>query len=305
MYWGGWIREGSTEAPWDMTAASTFESHAGKGASIVHWSSPFATSTGSYYGFQTAQFDTVRSHGSIPLFSWANNPGVNGFSDAQVAAGSQDAYITAWAQAAKAWGHPFFLRFAWEMNGSWFPWGVGYNGTTTTDYVNMWRHVHDIFTRVGATNVSWVWCPNIDPYHQMASLSALYPGNSYVDWTCLDGYNGNAPWTSFANLFGSSYDAIVGIAPTKPMLVGETGSTESGGSKAQWISDMFAALPTRFPAIHAVVWFNKPETGPGGYTDWSIESSATGENAFAAGVANTKYTANQYANLATSPIPVP
>ena len=36
-----------------------------------------------------------------------------GYTDADIANGSQDAYITQWAEAAKAWGHPFFLRFDW------------------------------------------------------------------------------------------------------------------------------------------------------------------------------------------------
>ena len=103
--------------------------------------------------------------------------------------GHHDAYIREFAEAAKAWGHPFFLRFNWEMNGNWFPWSEGVNGNQPGEYVAAWRHVHDIFTQVGATNATWVWCPNVDPASKLHDLASLYPGDAYVDWTGLDGYN--------------------------------------------------------------------------------------------------------------------
>ena len=310
-YWGAWIGKQLTgsEAPWDATAITAFEGIAGKGLSTLNWSSPFYASYcagGTYCTFDTTMFERVRQHGSIPFFSWANNPGTGAFTDAAIAAGSQDAYITRWAQSAKAWGHPFFLRFAWEMNGSWFPWGVGANGTTAADYVAMWRRVHDIFRTVGATNVTWVWCPNIDPGNRLTPLASLYPGDAYVDWTCLDGYNGNVPWTSFTNLFKPSYDLITGtIAPTKPMIIGETGSTESGGNKASWITNALTTELAAMPKIRGLLWFDKVETGPGGYTDWPVESTTASSAAFKAAVQSAPYRANQYASLATSPIPPP
>jgi hypothetical protein len=241
---------------------------------------------GGTYGFGTSTFQSVRDHGVIPFFSWANS----GIRDADVAGGLWDSYVRSWAAAAKAWGHPFFLRYNWEMNGSWFDWGVGNNGTSAAEYLAAWRHVHDVFTSVGATNVSWVWCPNVDPGNKMASLASVYPGDAYVDWTCLDGYNGDDPWTSFTNLFASSYDQITQIAPTKPMIIGEVGSTEVGGSKPQWISDMFAALPVRFPKVRALLWFDKYETGPGGHTDWPVETSTSASTAFARKVAPQRFT---------------
>ncbi len=307
IYWGAWIKNSSGEAPWNMAAASQFEQLAGKPVSLINWSSPFYLSNcNGYCAFQTSEFNAVRSHGAIPFFSWNPGPGTGSFTDAQVAAGAQDNYIRSWAEAAKNWGHPLFLRFAWEMNGSWFPWGAGNNGTTAADYVAMWRHVHDIFTSVGANNVTWVWCPNIDPHETLASMSSVYPGNAYVDWTCLDGYNGDNPWTSFSGLFKSSYEAITRtIAPSKPMVVGETASTEAGGSKAQWIADLLSDLPAEFPNIRGLLWFNKVESGPGDHSDWPIESSTAASSAFAEGIRNSDYAGNAYGNLNVSPIPPP
>lgn len=307
LYWGAWIKNSVGEAPWSMTAASKFEQTAGKKVSIINWSSPFYLSNcNGYCTFQTNEFNAVRNHGAIPFFSWNPGPGGGNFTDAKIAAGAQDSYITTWARAAKTWGHPFFLRFAWEMNGSWFPWGVGNNGTTAADYVAMWRHVHDIFEYVGATNVTWVWCPNTDPYNTRTPLGSVYPGRAYVDWTCLDGYNGNNPWTSFGDLFRASYEKITGkIAAWKPMIIGETASTESGGSKAQWIADALRVLPIEFPKVRGVLWFDKVESGPGGHTDWPIESSTTASQAFATAIKASSYAANAYGGISASPIPPP
>jgi Glycosyl hydrolase family 26 len=284
------------------------EDSARKPLSTVQWSAPFNASYCSGPGgacpFPTDTFESVRTHGAIPFFSWANS----GITDQDVADGKYDSYLTGWAQAARAWGHPFFLRFDWEMNGPWFSWGLGNPkiANTAQEYVAAWRHVHDIFSSVGATNVTWVWCPNVDPGGKFADLPSLYPGNSYVDWTCLDGYNGNTPWTSFTNLFATSYDLITGqIAPTKPMILGEVGSTEAGGNKAQWISDMFAALPTRFPKIRGLLWFEKAETGPGGYTDWPVESSTTSQAAFAAGIATSAFSGGGFSALPSGVIQPP
>ena len=129
--------------------------------------------------------------------------------------------------------------------------GVTKNGydNTPSDWVAMWRHVHNIFTSVGARNVSWVWCPNwTSAPFTYTPVSRFYPGDRYVDWTCLDGYNADDPWLSFSQVYGRSYQTIVKhIAPTKPMMLGEVSSTEAGGSKATWIRNMFAALGRSFP----------------------------------------------------------
>jgi endoglucanase len=66
----------------------------------------------------------------------------------------------------------------------------------------------------------------------------VYPGDAYVDWTCLDGYNwGSNPagnlggWQTFDQVYHSTYHDIVDtLAPTKPMIIGEMASTEYGGS---------------------------------------------------------------------------
>jgi hypothetical protein len=320
-YWGsgaiGTQFTGS-EPPWGWNALIDFQriDAGGKPVSVLGWGSQWysAAYCGGYCSFTTSLYSSVRNNGDIPWLSWSStsSTGSSGYTDAQIAAGSQDSYITQWAQAAKAWGHPFFLRFDWEMNGNWFPWSPGVNGNTAADYVAMWQHVHRIFTSVGATNVTWVWCPNVDPGNYGASVSgyslaSMYPGDAYVDWTALDGYNVGDPWTSFTSLFSSTYKLITDtIAPSKPMIIGEVGSTEAGGSKAQWITAMFSALPTSFPKIRGLLWYDVFSSGrPFGATDWPIDSSSASEAAFSGGIADSAYTSNVYANLGNGPIAPP
>jgi beta-mannanase len=168
--------------------------------------------------------------------------------------GDFDAYIKRWADDSKSWGHPYFLRFAAEMNGDWFPWSEQVNGNEPGEYVRAWRHVHTIFANEGVTNVTWVWSPNIE-YDGSTPLEELYPGDDYVDWLGMDGYNwGTVPhrartaslegtntnrsatvtgWQTFSQVFTQTYTHITALS-TKPLMVAETASAEQGGSKANW-----------------------------------------------------------------------
>jgi beta-mannanase len=186
------------------------------------------------------------------------------------------------------------------MNGNWFPWAEGVNGNAPGQYVAAWRHVHDLFASAGATNVTWVWCPYVDPGGSMTNLASEYPGDAYVDWTALDGYNwGTNPaapkgWRSFDQLFSSSYEEIAkSVAPSKPMMIGEVGSSELGGSKAAWIEEMLETVPTDYPQVRALLWFDKYDDG----MDWPLETSATAEAAFAHGIQDPMYVGNSYAAI--------
>jgi hypothetical protein len=200
MYWGARADGdvyGRGDAPWDLTTWNLFEQHAGKQASLLHfgqvppWELPFDRNP----------FDLVTSRGAIPYVSMDSES----VSLTSIADGSYDSYLTTWAQAAKAYGKPFLFRWNWEMNGTWFSWGAQAQANPGA-YVASWQRFHDIVQAAGATNVTWVWCPNVAP-SDGASLSSLYPGSSYVDWTCMDGYNwGLNPlrptgWGTFSTVF--------------------------------------------------------------------------------------------------------
>jgi beta-mannanase len=177
------------------------------------------------------------------------------------------------------------------MNGNWFPWG---SSQPPSDFIASWRRFYDLTKQAGATNVTWVWCPNRDPNSDWTPYSQLYPGDSYVDWTCLDGYNQSArtTWQSFATIFKVSYDKLLAVAPTKPIMIAETGSEEANGSKASWITDAFATqLPKYFPQFKAVIWFNWKIYQYGYWRLFHIESSSSSQSAFKSAIASSYYKA--------------
>jgi len=313
IYWGATIGSHLTgnQAPWDMNAVTKFEDGVHKKASMVQFFQPFANCNPgcSFYKFPTSPMESIRLHGSIPVLSWSSQsiPSTKVEPDFQlsdVISGRYDSYIREFATQAKAWNHPFFLRFNWEMNGNWFPWHEGVNGNQAGESAKAWRHVHDIFTAVGVTNATWVWCPNVE-YSGSTSLASLYPGDAYVDWTGLDGYNwGTNPskpdkWKSFEQVYKPTYRKIVEtIAPGKPMMIGEVASSEYGGSKAAWIKDMLAKLPTDYPQIRALLWFDKFDSN----MDWPIETSGSATAGFGEGIQSSAYLGNTFTSLSATKV---
>ncbi len=274
--------------PEDLSGLTSFERDAGKPVSLYVYYKSFGFDP----DFEPAAADAVRSHGATPMITWepwdpstgsASQPD---YSLSRIAAGAHDALISRWASQMAAYGQPVWLRFAHEMNGNWYPWGAGVNGNSPSQYVAAWRHVHDIFVAAGATNVTWVWSPNV-VMDGTPALSSLYPGDSYVDWVGVDGYNwgATASWSSWQTpdqVFGATLAALTQIS-SRPVVIAESATTEVGGNKAQWIQQFFSMLGAN-PRVKAFVWFNLNKE-----TDWRIESSSGAQSAFATGVANPRY----------------
>jgi mannan endo-1,4-beta-mannosidase len=317
LYWGAQIGDQMTgeAAPWDMTPVHRFEQIAGKGLSLIEFSAPFAECGDGgcvMTRFPGAPLDNVRRYGAIPVFSWnstASPPSLDqpDFSLGALLSGRYDGYIREFATKARDWGHPFFLRFDWEMNGFWFPWSEGVNGNTPGQFVAAWRHVHDVFTSVGAHNVTWVWCPNVDHFNSLTPLGRLYPGPEYVDWTALDGFNwgqrrGSPGWQSFNQVFHRTYRRIVRkVAPGKPLMLAEVASSDRGGSKPAWIKDMLAKVRHKYRKIRAVIWYDVDDRG----TNWPIERSKKEGRAFRKGIRPGAFKPNLYGGITQSPIQPP
>jgi hypothetical protein len=218
----------------------------------------------------------VAARGAVPLVTW--EPWVAGAGTDQpayaldrITAGDFDPYLRRWAEGLRDFGGPVMLRFAHEMNGSWYPWSEGVNGNGPGDYVAAWRHVHRVVTSVGTPHVSWVWSPNV-PYAGSVPLAGLYPGGATVDAVALDGYNVGtsqywSSWTTPEALFGPGLQELRTLAPGLPIVIAETASTELGGSKADWIRSLFSYL-TAQPDVTAVVWFHFLKEA-----DWRLDSS--------------------------------
>lgn len=223
-----------------------------------------------------AELDVVRARGATTLFMW--EPWIWGGGTYQpayaldrIAAGDHDAHLRWWGRELAAWGYPVMLRFGHEMNGNWYPWAEGVNGNEAGDYVAAWHHVHDVLDASGADNVTWVWNPSV-PYWGSTALDGLYPGHDRVDAVALDGYNWGASqawsaWVGPEQLFGQGLAELRRVAPGRPILVAETASVETGGSKAEWNRDL-VAYPAAQPDVTGLVWFHLNKE-----VDWRIDSS--------------------------------
>jgi hypothetical protein len=219
-----------------------------------------------------------------PACNCTNQPA---WSDRKIAAGAHDTYIKAYARSVRAFaaagGAPVTVRLAHEMNGNWYPWGVGVNGNTAADYIAMWRHVHNIFAREGVTNVRWMWAPNLN-YEGATSMGATYPGRTYVDRVGLSGYNFGSgkfsSWRSFEDLYQPSLDILRSIAPHKQLYIAEIACASNGGDKAAWIKDMFAQIKKR-RYIAGFVWFDQSPAA----RDWLIENDPANVAVWRAGMA--------------------
>jgi len=235
-----------------------------------------------------AELDAVRSRGAETLltwepWTWGGGTEQPAYSLDRIAAGDYDAYLREWGTALGRWGHPVYLRFAHEMNGDWYPWATGVNGNAAGDYIAAYRHVHDVVASTGATNVSWVWNPNV-PYWGSTPLDQLYPGAGHVDVVALDGYNWGTSqsWSSWQEpeaLFGDGITQLRQLAPGTPIMIAETASSEIGGSKPQWISNLFRYVSAQQDVV-AVVWFHIAKEA-----DWRINSTTASADAFAAALA--------------------
>ena len=129
------------------------------------------------------------AQGRTPMDTWW------GIDPRKIVNGSQDALIRARAKAVAAYGKPMFLRWGAEMNGDWYAWSGTAVGNKPSVFVAAWRHIHDVFASEGVRNVAWVWAPNADSHPGGTSTTSwnswrsYYPGDAYVDWVGIDGYN--------------------------------------------------------------------------------------------------------------------
>ncbi|WP_181036313.1 glycoside hydrolase family 26 protein [Arthrobacter sp. B1805] len=238
-----------------------------------------------------AELDAARARGAETLltwepWTWGGGTSQPAYSLDRIAAGDYDAYLREWGTTLATWGHPVYLRFAHEMNGDWYPWAEGVNGNGPGDYIAAYRHVHDVVASTGASNISWVWSPNV-PYWGSTPLEALYPGQGYADVVALDGYNWGTSqswsgWQEPEALFGEGLAQLRTLAPGVPIMIGETASAESGGSKAQWITNLFGYLSAQ-QDVMGLVWFHINKE-----TDWRINSTTASADAFRAGLASRR-----------------
>jgi glycosyl hydrolase family 26 len=253
-------------APGSLAPLQAYTRLAGRAPDIVMWYQQWSEPL--LYSSQAAN---MKAFGGVPEITWMPTLDGSGIPLSRIAAGSYDSTITAAARAAVNYKAPMYIRFAHEMNLAGSPYGPGRLGNTPALFVRAWRRVVNIFRNAGATNVKWIWSPNVDCAGK-CPFTAFYPGDAYVDYVALDGYNyasvDKVKWMSFDQIFGASYAELTTLT-AKPVMIGEMSSTELGGDKAKWIADAFQSIRSRYPRIAAVTWFDRVKE-----SDWTINSSS-------------------------------
>lgn len=228
-----------------------FEAAIGRTADVA------GTFTSFRYPFNVPALRTVAGQGRLLLITlepWDPTvPTENRYSLRDIAAGAHDTYLRAQAGRLRELGQPVALRFAHEMNGTWYPWGAGVHGNTPADYVAAYRHVHDLVEAEGVTDVRWVWSPATVDSPAIQDVAAYYPGDDYVDWAGLSVYYDQTTDT-WARSVAPTVRRLQAVAPHLPLFLAETGVLPGPGRPAM-IRDLIANLAAT-PGALGFTWFD-------------------------------------------------
>jgi len=284
-------------------------------------------SDGAKQGFVEGPLTDIWNAGHVPMLTWQPfaqaKQQTSETVERAIAAGEHDDHLSSWATLLESWARPhgdrtrgrrFYFRPAHEMNGDWFPWSAvdssridttvtavpngssSANATgsespaagTPGEYVEMWRRLHDAFgaTDLDATNIQWVWTVNADEVGGVR-MERYYPGDEYVDWVGLDGFNfgGSQPYSSWRTpetLFDPMLERLRELTD-KPVALTEfatssfTGSKGNGeyrpARKADWIEAAYEYVAEN--DIKMTCWFNVDKSGAD-ETDWAVFGSERG-----------------------------
>ena len=172
----------------------------------------------------------------------------------RIVAGDWDAYLTAWARDAAAWGDRVIVRWAHEMNAPWFPWAIGKVGNTPEGYRAAWRHVVTLVRGI-APNVRFMWAPNA-PCGTCVAYADLFPGDASVDLVGFDIYAWKpgdlAPMVELYRPAMLELRALTAL----PVVVAETGAAGPSDARAAWLSEGLPAIAEAYPELVGFIYFD-------------------------------------------------
>lgn len=197
--------------------------------------------------------------------------------------GARDSMFAQRAREFASFGKPVFMRYFTAMNrgGASKTGQLGVNdrdlehktdssqaeeNARAANFIAVWRHVHDIFVANGATNVAWIlsYGDQKDKWGYTGDYGELYyPGDAYVDWVGLNGYN-QTPDISKYGLFTPRFKNFYNFwwdKYKKPLIMTETGSIIDGIGQAIWIKDAHTNVQVNLPGLKGISYFNSIGSG--------------------------------------------
>ena len=324
-YSGAYIDFGDGEDGVTLEGIEKFEQLVGKHQAIISFGSFWARGQ-----FPQEQVNLVCSYGAVPLIYWSpwdepfdQERGPDKFSLDKILNGTWDAYIDAWADRAKEIPQEFFVSFACEMNGTWFPWSgyfyhqkiehekpVNIQGmehllyekkfeknfiTGAEKYKKAYRYVVNRVRARGATNILWVFQVNNYSYpnNSWNLAAAYYPGPEYVDWLAMSLFGkqyAKEEWAVFSSLLDWPYKELCALDPKKPIMIAEWGVAEPHGSgdKAAWYADgCRLMISEQYPRLKAaVVWHERWANPDESFSNLRVNSSRQALKAYQQGISS-------------------
>jgi Glycosyl hydrolase family 26 len=199
-----------------------------------------------------------------------------GYRNGDIARGVEDAYLLAFARSLASFRGQVDLRYAHEMNGTWYPWShdpVGYR--------RAWRHIVRLFRAAGVHNVRFVWSVNPSLFLSyrtwLRSVRVYWPGRRYV----------GAVGSTMINFGGRKRYTVARFNPRlrelrrryhKPILLTEVNTIYRG--RARWLRDL-RRLVARTRWIRSIAWYQHRSRGqvqiPGaGNLAWDAQRDPVG-----------------------------
>ena len=166
------------------------------------------------------------------------------------------------------------LRPMPEPNTPWYAWSGTVNKNTPAEYVKAWAKVRQVVRNSGGKRIKLMWAPYVRsvPDTPENAIAAYFPGAGA-------GRPGRGERLQLRPGRPARLDRpgrpLRGRLPPDlraldaPFWIAETGSTNAGGSKAQWIARL-ASLRAAIPNLGGIVWYDAKD--PNG--DFRVDGKA-------------------------------
>jgi len=189
-----------------------------------------------------------------------------------------------------------YIRPLHEMNGNWYPWGWSSDQLTPpTSFATAFAHFVTVLRHAVVTTLPQsqqnvkdymqvIFCINSRSAHNNwepnPEAELWYPGDTFVDWIGIDGYNTpdyvGGQWENVSYIFDTPLQNVRQMAPQKPVGITETGCDDGGNAatfqqKGQWLTEMCTYVKSN--GIGQLTYFNVEKEEQGSMHYWGVAST--------------------------------